>query len=91
MKVTIHHLKIVLLVDTRVNAVINSHGTTTRKHDSQIAPSLIERNTGDAAVLLGDTGYHDQKVRSLARDSDIPPVINTESHPSLVKPHTSVV
>ena len=40
--------------------------TTTRKHDSQIAPSLIKRNTDQVTVLLGDKGYDDQKVRALA-------------------------
>jgi len=52
-KSTIQHLKVTLLVDTRSNAIIDIHVTTTRKRDSQIAPSLIKRNTSDVAILLG--------------------------------------
>jgi len=43
-KLTIQQLKVTLLVDTKVNAILDLHVTTTRKHDSQIAPSLIKRN-----------------------------------------------
>ncbi len=42
-KLTIQQLKVTLLVDTKANAVFDIHITTTRKHDTQIAPSL--RNT----------------------------------------------
>jgi len=55
-KLTIQQLKVTLLVDTRVNAIIDLHVTTTRKHDSKIAPSLIRRNTDDVTILLGDRG-----------------------------------
>jgi len=72
-------------VDTRVNAIIDLHVTTTRKHDSQIAPSLIKRNTGDVDVLLGDKGYDDQKVRALARESDVRPLIKHREFSSLHK------
>ena len=41
-KLTIQQLKITLLVDTRSNAILDVHVTTTRKHDSKIAPSLIK-------------------------------------------------
>ena len=64
-KLTIQQLKITLLVDTEANAILDLHVTTTRKHDSQIAPSLIKRNTGEVAILLGDKGYDDQKIRSI--------------------------
>jgi len=42
-ELTIQQLKVTLLVDTKVNAILDLHVTTTRKHDSQIAPSLIKR------------------------------------------------
>jgi hypothetical protein len=41
-KLTIQRLKVTLLVDTGSNAIIDVHVTTTRKHDSKIAPSLIK-------------------------------------------------
>jgi len=74
-KLTIQQLKVTLLVDTRTNAILNLHVTTTRKHDSQIAPSLIKRNTDEVAILLGDKGYDDQKIRALAREDGVRPVI----------------
>lgn len=64
-----------LLVDTRANAILDLHVTTTRKHDSRIAPSLIMRNAGNVAILLGDKGYDDQKVRAVARDAGVRPLI----------------
>jgi len=84
-RLTVQQLKVTLLVDTRVNAIIDLHVTTTRKHDSQIAPSLIKRNTGDVDVLLGDKGYDDQKVRALARESDVRPLIKHREFSSLHK------
>ena len=64
-----------LLVETRVNAITNLHVTTTRKHDSQIAPSLIKRNPECIETLLGDKGYDDQKIRRLARQQEIHPLV----------------
>jgi IS5 family transposase len=84
-KLTIQQVKVTLLVDTRVNAIIDLHVTTTRKHDSQIAPSLIKRNNGDVDILLGDKGYDDQKIRALARKEDVRPVIKHREFSSLHK------
>ena len=39
-KLTIQQLKVTLLVDTKANAVLDLHITTTRKHDTRIAPSF---------------------------------------------------
>jgi len=58
-KLTIQQFKVTLLVDMRSNAIIDLHVTTTRKHDSQIAPSHINRNTGEVDILLGDKRYDD--------------------------------
>src|SRR6056297_1423968 len=74
-KLTIQQLKVTLLVDAKVNAIIDLHVTTTRKHDSQIAPSLIKRNPEDIDVLLGDKGYDDQKIRRLAHEYEARPLI----------------
>ncbi|GGL40430.1 IS5 family transposase (plasmid) [Halarchaeum sp. CBA1220] len=84
-KLTIQQLKVTLLVDTRANAVLDVHVTTTRKHDSKIAPSLIKRNTGEVAVLLGDKGYDDQKIRALARETGVRPLIKHREFSSLHK------
>ena len=84
-KLTIQQLKMTLLVDTRSNSIIDLHVTTTRKHDSKIAPSLIKRNTGEVAVLLGDKGYDDEKVRALARETGVRPLIKHREFSSLHK------
>jgi IS5 family transposase len=84
-KLTIQQLKVTLLVDTRANAILDLHVTTTRKHDTQIAPSLINRNAGTIGVLLGDKGYDDQHIRSLARENEIRPLIKHREFSSLQK------
>ena len=82
-KLKIQQLKVTLLVDTRANAILDLHVTTTRKHDSQIAPSLIKRNTGEVTILLGDKGYDDQKIRAIAHEADIRPAIKHREFSSL--------
>ena len=84
-KLTIQQLKVTLLVDTRVNAIIDVHVTTTRKHDSEIAPSLIKRNSEEVAILLGDKGYDNQKIRALAREDGVRPVIKHQEFSPLHK------
>ena len=74
-KLMIQQLKVTLLVDSKVNAIRDLHVTTTRKHDSEIAPSLIKRNPKTIDILLGDKGYDGQKIRRLARQHEIRPLI----------------
>ncbi|WP_435099664.1 IS5 family transposase [Halorubrum sp. N11] len=74
-ELTIQQLKVTLLVDAKVNAILDLHVTATRKHDSQIAPSLIKRNPEDIDILLGDKAYDDQKIRRLARQHEVRPII----------------
>jgi IS5 family transposase len=84
-KLTIQQLKVTLLVDTRVNAILDLYVTTTRKHDTQIAPSLIKRNADDIAVLLADKGYDDKKIRALARETEVRSLIKHCEFSSLHK------
>ena len=84
-KLTIQQLKITLLVDTRANAILDLHVTTTRKHDTQIAPSFINRNAAEIRILLGDKGYDDQQIRALARENEIRPLIKHREFSSLQK------
>ncbi len=72
---TIQQLKTTLLVDTATNTVLDIHVTTTRKHDTQIAPQVVKRNAASIAVLTGDKGYDDQTIRQLAREHDVRPLI----------------
>ena len=82
---TIQQLKTTLLVDTGTKAVIDIHITTTRKHDTQIAPQVVKRNAESITVMAGDKGYDDQKLRRLARDCDIRPLIKHREFSSLHK------
>jgi len=84
-ELTIQQLKVTLLVDAKVNAILDLHVTTTRKHDSQIAPSLIKRNPDDIDVLLGDKGYDDQKIRRLARQHEVRPLIKHREFTSPIR------
>jgi IS5 family transposase len=82
---TIQQLKTTLLVDTATNAVLDIHVTTTRKHDTRIASQVVKRNAASIAVLTGDKGYDDKKLRCLARDHDIRPLIKHREFTSLHK------
>ncbi|WP_254280632.1 IS5 family transposase [Haloarcula marina] len=84
-KLTIQQLKVTLLVDTRVNTITDLHVTTIRTHDTQIAPALIRRNANAITVLLGDKGYDDQTVRTLARHQGVRPLIKHREFSSLQK------
>jgi hypothetical protein len=53
---TIQQLKMTLLVDTVTNAVLDIHMTTTRKHDTQIAPQVVKQN---AASLIESMASED--------------------------------
>ena len=68
-----------------MNAILDLHVTTTRKHDSRIAPSLIKRNPNTIDILLGDKGYDDQKIRRLARHHEVRPLIKHHEFTSLHK------
>lgn len=58
-KLKIRSLKATLLVDTKAQTVLDLHVTTTRKHDTQIAPQLTKRNLERFRVLAADKGYDD--------------------------------
>ena len=82
---TIQQLKTTLLVDTATNAVLDIHVTTTRKHDTQIAPQVLKRNAESIGVLAGDKGYDDQTLRQLAREHGVRPLIKHREFSSLHK------
>jgi len=84
---TIQQLKTTLLVDTGTNAILDVHVTTTRKHDTQMAPQVVKRNAASIEVLTGDKGYDDQKLRRLSHDHDIRPLIK---HREFTPPPQSV-
>ena len=48
-------------------------------------PSLINRNSDEMAILLGDQSYDDQKVRTLAYEVEIRPLIKHREFSSLRK------
>jgi len=50
-KLKISSLKTTILVDKN-STILDIHVTTTRKHDTQIAPNLIKRNQNKINTLL---------------------------------------
>ena len=52
----IQQSKATLPVDTATNEVPDIHVTTTRKHDTRIAPQVVTRNAESVTVLTGDRG-----------------------------------
>ncbi len=87
-KMKLSSLKTTLLVDVK-GAIVDLHVTTTRKHDTKIAPQIVRRNSKLIDVLLGDKGYDDQKLRELCLEKNVTPVIKykefTEEHKKLNK------
>jgi IS5 family transposase len=74
-KLKMRALKTTLLVDTRAQTVLDLHVTTTRKHDTQIAPQLTERNLEQFEILAADKGYDDQTYRNRLRSWGKRPLI----------------
>jgi IS5 family transposase len=68
-------LKVTLLIDTCAQIVLDLHVTTTRKHDTRIAPGLTERNLDRFDTLSGDKGYDDRSLRSRLRSWGKRPLI----------------
>jgi hypothetical protein len=68
-ELTIQQLKMTLLVNAKVNAIFDLHVPTTRRRESQIAPSLIRRNTETVDILHGGKGYNDRKLDDLPIDT----------------------
>lgn len=76
-KLTIQQLKVTLLVNTRGDAILDLHVTTTRKHDSQIAPALIKHrefsSLHEAWNARLDTSLHGQRSQSETVTSRLKP------------------
>jgi len=73
-KMNLQSIKTTVLADLEQNVVIDAHFTTTRKHDTQIGPELLE-NHPYLSVLAADKGYDDQSFRDQLRDDNIRPLI----------------
>ena len=72
-KMTLHSLKVTLLVNVENLRIVDVHATTTRKHDTQIILPLTEGHDIDS--LRADKGYDDGKVRDALRNLGIRPLI----------------
>ena len=66
-KLKISSIKTTILVDLEKQIVLDLHMTTTRKHDTQIAPRILKRNQGSFRVLTADKGYDDGMLRGMLR------------------------
>ena len=74
-KLKISAIKTTLLGDVKSLAIIDLHLTTTRRHDTQVAPRLAMRNLDAFTVLIGDKGYDDRRFRFLLRREGKRPLI----------------
>jgi IS5 family transposase len=74
-KLKISSIKTTILVDLGEQMVLDLHMTTTRKHDTQIAPGFLKRNRGSFHVLTADKGYDDGGIRAMLRGMKIRPLI----------------
>ena len=74
-RLKISSIKTTLLVDVGNQMIQDVHLTTTRKHDTQIAPQLVNRCSGKIEVLIGDKGYDDQNFRQRLKEQGIRPLI----------------
>ena len=72
-KMTLHSLKVTLLINVENLRIVDVHTTTTRKHDSQIILPLTEKHDIDS--LWADRGYDDKNVRDILRSRGIRPLI----------------
>lgn len=70
----IQQFRVTLRIDMTMNAILELHLTTIRKHDTQIASSLTDGNTRSMDILPGDKGYNDQKIRRLPRQHKVCPL-----------------
>lgn len=86
-KMTLHSLKVTLLINIRNLSIVDVHITTTRKHDSQIILPLTEEHDIDS--LRGDMGYDDKKVRDALRKLGIRPLIPHREFNPLDKAHNA--
>jgi IS5 family transposase len=66
-RLKISAIKTTFLGDIKSLGIIDLYLTTTRKHDTQIAPRLAMRNLDAFSVLLGDKGYDDHGFRLALR------------------------
>lgn len=74
-KLKIKALKVTFLVDIQSQSILDVHLTTTRKHDTQIAPKLTKRSAHRFKVLLADKGYDDDTFRIQLRRKGKRPLI----------------
>ena len=68
-------LKMTALVDTKIQAVLDVHCTTEKRHDTQIGWQLARRNTGEIASIAADKGYDWKRLREKLREEGARPLI----------------
>lgn len=86
-KMTLHSLKVTKIVNVKNLRVVDVHGTTTRKHDTQIILPLVEGHDIDS--LRADKGYDDKDVRDGLRKLGIRPLIPHREFKPIDKAHNA--
>lgn len=86
-KMTLHSLKVTLLINVKNLRIVDAHNTTTRKHDSQIILPLTGKHDIDS--LRADMGYDDRKVRDILRSRGTRPLIPHREFKNIDKAHNA--
>ncbi len=78
-RLTIQSLKVTFLIDLKQLTILAVHVTASRKHDSQIAPPLIDQYEKEFEEFLeslcGDKGFDSKKFRNKLRCKGTRPLI----------------
>jgi len=72
-KMHIKSLKATLLIDVVSLKILDTHCTTTRRHDTKIVLPLVKKHR--LRILCADMGYDDSKVRRTLRIRGVRPLI----------------
>jgi IS5 family transposase len=88
---TLSSMKTTYLVDTRTQIILGVHTTTTRKHDTQILPKLVENALKHfpIRVLCGDKGFDSKPLRDDLRGRTIRPLIKHREFKPIHKAHNA--
>lgn len=83
-KMKLNAVKTTILVDVSSQVILDCHLTTTRKHDTQIGPTLLKKHS-DLQSLVADKGYDTKELRHPLRSQNIRPLIRHREFRSVDK------
>jgi IS5 family transposase len=88
-KMTFGDLKVTKIIDVERLSVHRIHCTTTRRHDSQIVLSLVDKTAAKLLSLYADAGYDAKFIRDSLRSHGTRPVIKHRVFWNIDKAHNA--